>query len=106
MLGGLDDLEAILMKQPVDERGDCATREILLPEIQTAMQTCERAGIEAHFNLSDIFELSLARPELEAARHSTRGQPQGRAGRLPVVGKTLHRRRRRHRGAGPLRTRS
>jgi exopolysaccharide biosynthesis polyprenyl glycosylphosphotransferase len=33
-------------------------------QIQTAIQTCERAGVEAKY-LSDVFQLSLARPRFE-----------------------------------------
>jgi exopolysaccharide biosynthesis polyprenyl glycosylphosphotransferase len=66
MLGGLDDLEGILMKQPVDGVMIALPAKTRYPEIQAAIETCERAGIEAQVNLSDIFELSLAKPQLEA----------------------------------------
>ena len=64
MLGGLDDLEAILMKQPVDEVVIALPAKSCYDQIQTAIQTCERAGVEARY-LSDIFQLSLARPRFE-----------------------------------------
>ena len=66
MLGGLDDLEEILMKQPVDEVVIALPAKTCYEEIQTAMQTCECAGVEAQYDLSDIFNMSLASPHLEA----------------------------------------
>jgi exopolysaccharide biosynthesis polyprenyl glycosylphosphotransferase len=65
MLGGLDDLEAILMKQPVDEVLIALPAKSCYDQIQTAIRTCERAGVEAKYR-SDIFQLSLARPQFEA----------------------------------------
>jgi exopolysaccharide biosynthesis polyprenyl glycosylphosphotransferase len=65
MLGGLDDLEAILMKQPVDEVLIALPAKSCYEQIQTAIRTCERAGVEAKYR-SDIFQLSLARPQFEA----------------------------------------
>jgi exopolysaccharide biosynthesis polyprenyl glycosylphosphotransferase len=64
MLGGLDDLETILMKQPVDEVMIALPAKSCYAQIQTAIQTCERAGVEAKY-LSDVFQLSLARPRFE-----------------------------------------
>lgn len=64
MLGSLDDLEGILMKQPVDEVLIALPAKSCYDQIQTAIQTCERAGVEAKY-LSDVFELSLARPNFE-----------------------------------------
>lgn len=64
MLGGLNDLEAILMKQPVDEVVIALPAKSCYEQIQTAIQTCERAGVEASY-LSDVFQLSLARPRFE-----------------------------------------
>ena len=65
MLGGLDDLETILMKQAVDEVLIALPAKSCYDQIQTAIRTCERAGIEAKYR-SDIFQLSLARPQFEA----------------------------------------
>jgi exopolysaccharide biosynthesis polyprenyl glycosylphosphotransferase len=65
MLGGLDDLEAILMKQPVDEVLIALPAKSSYEKIQTAIHTCERAGVEAKYR-SDIFQLSLARPHFQA----------------------------------------
>src|ERR1019366_7037713 len=64
MLGTLEDLEGILMKQPVDEVLIALPAKSCYDQIQTAIKTCERAGVEAKY-LSDVFELSLARPRVE-----------------------------------------
>jgi exopolysaccharide biosynthesis polyprenyl glycosylphosphotransferase len=65
MLGTLDDLERILMKQPVDEVLIALPVKSCYDQIQTAIRTCEQAGVEAKY-LSDIFALALAHPEVEA----------------------------------------
>jgi exopolysaccharide biosynthesis polyprenyl glycosylphosphotransferase len=65
IIGTLDDLERILMKQAIDRvlitlpGGSCHA------QIQTALTTCERAGVEAQCYISDIFDLSVAKPRLE-----------------------------------------
>lgn len=64
MLGTLNDLESILMRQPVDEVLIALPAKSCYDQIQTAIQTCERAGVQAKY-LSDVFELSLARPNFE-----------------------------------------
>ena len=64
MLGTLDELEGILMKQPVDEVMIALPAKSCYDQIQSAIQTCERAGVEAKY-LSDVFEVSLARPKFE-----------------------------------------
>lgn len=61
MLGGLDDLEAILMKYPVDQVVIALPAKSCYDKIQTTIQTCECAGVEARY-LSDVFQISLARP--------------------------------------------
>jgi exopolysaccharide biosynthesis polyprenyl glycosylphosphotransferase len=65
MLGTLDDLENILMRQPVDEVLIALPAKSCYEQIQTAIKTCERAGVEAKY-LSDIFEVSIARPRFES----------------------------------------
>lgn len=65
MLGTLDDLEGILMKQPVDQVLIALPVKSCYEQIQAAIRTCEQAGVEAKY-LSDIFALSLAHAELEA----------------------------------------
>jgi exopolysaccharide biosynthesis polyprenyl glycosylphosphotransferase len=52
------------MKQPVDEVLIALPAKSCYDQIQTAIKTCERAGVEAKY-LSDVFELSLARPKFE-----------------------------------------
>jgi len=70
VIGTLDDLEGIVMKQPVDDVLITLSAETCHAQIQFAITICERAGVEARYLLSDIFELSLARPTVE---------PEGRA---------------------------
>jgi exopolysaccharide biosynthesis polyprenyl glycosylphosphotransferase len=70
MLGSLDDLEGILMKQPVDEVLIALPAKSCYDQIQTTIRTCERAGVEAKY-LSDVFELSLARPKFEPDDHAS-----------------------------------
>jgi exopolysaccharide biosynthesis polyprenyl glycosylphosphotransferase len=64
MLGTLDDLESILMTRPIDEVVIALPAKSCYDQIQTTIQTCERAGVEAKY-LSDVFELSLAKPRFE-----------------------------------------
>jgi exopolysaccharide biosynthesis polyprenyl glycosylphosphotransferase len=79
LIGSLEELEGILMRQPVDEVLIALPAESCHAQIQTVITTCERAGVEAKYLLSDIFELSLAKPRFE---------PQGNA---PVVSlKVVH----------------
>ena len=64
MIGGLHELEDILMKQRVDEVLIALPARSCYMEIQTAIRTCERAGVESKY-LSDVFEVSLATPQFE-----------------------------------------
>jgi len=64
MIGTLEELEGILMRQPVDGVLIALPAKSCYSQIQTAIGTCERAGVEAKY-LSDIFEVSLARPTFE-----------------------------------------
>lgn len=64
MLGGLEDLESILMKQPVDEVVIALPARSCYDQIQTTIQTCECAGVEARYP-SDVFQLSLAKSRFE-----------------------------------------
>src|SRR4029077_6104481 len=64
MLGEIVDLESILMGQPVDVVVIALPAKSCYEQIQTAIQTCERAGVEARY-LSDVFQLSLAKPRFE-----------------------------------------
>lgn len=65
MLGTLDELEGILMQQPVDEVLIALPVKSCYDQIQTAIRTCEQLGVEAKY-LSDVFALSLAHPAFEA----------------------------------------
>jgi exopolysaccharide biosynthesis polyprenyl glycosylphosphotransferase len=64
MLGDLDDLESILMNTAVDEVVIALPAKSCYEQIQTAIQTCERVGVEAKY-LRDLFQLSLAKPKVE-----------------------------------------
>ena len=64
MLGGLHELEGILMKHPVDEVIIALPAKSCYEKIQTALRTCERAGVEAKY-LFDVFESSIAKPRFE-----------------------------------------
>ena len=66
IIGGLEELETILMKQPVDEVLIALPAKSCYAQIQTAIAICERAGVEAKYFLPDIFELSVARPTFES----------------------------------------
>lgn len=65
MLGNLDELEEILMRQSVDEVVIALPAKSCYREIQAAIATCERAGVEAKY-LADIFTCSLAKPRFES----------------------------------------
>ena len=66
LIGTLEELEGILMRQPVDEVLIALPAKSCYAQIQTAIRTCERAGVEAKY-LSDIFEVSFARRTFEDA---------------------------------------
>jgi exopolysaccharide biosynthesis polyprenyl glycosylphosphotransferase len=65
IIGTLDDLERILMKQAIDRVLITLPGRSCHAQIQTALTTCERAGVEAQCYIADIFELSVARPKFE-----------------------------------------
>jgi Undecaprenyl-phosphate galactose phosphotransferase WbaP len=65
LLGSLDELDGILIKQPVDEVLIALPAKSCYNEIQTALKTCERVGIEAKY-LFDIFDFSRVRLNPEA----------------------------------------
>jgi exopolysaccharide biosynthesis polyprenyl glycosylphosphotransferase len=64
IIGSLEELEGILMKHPVDEVIIALPAKSCYEQIQVAIQTCERAGVEAKY-LFDIFQSSIARPRFE-----------------------------------------
>jgi exopolysaccharide biosynthesis polyprenyl glycosylphosphotransferase len=63
--GTLDDLEAILMRQPIDDVFITLPIKSCYGQIQSAIALCERLGVRAAY-LADVFESSLARPSLES----------------------------------------
>ncbi len=70
MLGGLDQLESILMNRSVDEVVIALPVKSCYDQIQSAIQTCERMGVEAKYP-PDVFQLSLARPRLETSESAS-----------------------------------
>jgi exopolysaccharide biosynthesis polyprenyl glycosylphosphotransferase len=70
MLGRLNELEGILMKHPVDEVIIALPAKSCYEQIQTAIRTCERAGVEAKY-LFDIFQSSISKPRFEPDDHSS-----------------------------------
>ena len=71
LLGGLGELEEIIMRRAVDEVLIALPAESCYAQIQNVITTCEQAGVEAKYLFSDIFELSLARPKLEADENAS-----------------------------------
>ncbi|HWE49991.1 MAG TPA: sugar transferase, partial [Bryobacteraceae bacterium] len=65
MLGGLEQLEGILMRQPVDEVLIALPARSCYTQIQNAIAICERSGVQAKY-LSDIFSVTQATPRLES----------------------------------------
>jgi exopolysaccharide biosynthesis polyprenyl glycosylphosphotransferase len=61
MLGSLDQLEQILMRQVVDEVIIALPIRSCYQHVQDALIVCERMGVEARY-LADVFEAKLARP--------------------------------------------
>ncbi len=64
-MGGLEELERILMRQVVDEVLVALPIRTHYEDIQRAIETCERAGVQATF-LVDVFQSTLSRPRLRA----------------------------------------
>jgi exopolysaccharide biosynthesis polyprenyl glycosylphosphotransferase len=67
LLGKLDQLESILMRQALDEVVIALPMRSCYGAIHSAIQTCERVGVRAKY-LADVFPASLATPRFEAAR--------------------------------------
>lgn len=67
MLGGLEELEKILMLQVVDEVLIALPIKSCYSQIQAAIQTCERMGVESKY-LADVFQCSVAKPRMENHR--------------------------------------
>jgi exopolysaccharide biosynthesis polyprenyl glycosylphosphotransferase len=71
-IGGLPDLERILMRQVVDEVVVALPIKSCYTEIQQVIHVCERTGTQLRY-LADIFDCTLARPSFD------------QAGEVPVV---------------------
>lgn len=68
MMGSLTELESILTNHVVDEVLIALPIKSCYNQIQEAIGTCERVGIECKY-LSDIFRVSHAKPHFERTRH-------------------------------------
>lgn len=64
LLGPLDSLDEILMRQAVDEVLIALPMKSCYAEIQSAIRTCDRVGVDARV-LFDIFQNNLAKPRVE-----------------------------------------
>jgi exopolysaccharide biosynthesis polyprenyl glycosylphosphotransferase len=74
-LGPLDRLEALLVREHVDEVYVGLPVKSHYPRIQETIRVCERLGVKAMYH-ADIFNTELARPLVEAAAVSPRVQLQ------------------------------
>jgi exopolysaccharide biosynthesis polyprenyl glycosylphosphotransferase len=72
LLGELDQLESILMRQVIDDVLITLPIKSCYEQIQQTIALCERLGVRAAY-LADVFQSSLARPSFEET------------GRVPVV---------------------
>jgi exopolysaccharide biosynthesis polyprenyl glycosylphosphotransferase len=72
VVGGLHELESILMRTAVDEVLVALPIRSCYEQIEQVLRVCERVGVESKY-LADVFEHALARPSYEPA------------GDLPVV---------------------
>jgi exopolysaccharide biosynthesis polyprenyl glycosylphosphotransferase len=72
MLGQLDQLESILMRQVIDDVLITLPIKSCYEQIQQTIALCERLGVRAAY-LADVFQSSLARPTFE------------QTGQIPVV---------------------
>jgi exopolysaccharide biosynthesis polyprenyl glycosylphosphotransferase len=68
MLGTLGDLEAILMRQVIDDVLITLPIKSRYGEIQNTIALCERLGVRAAY-LADVFQSSLGRPSFELSGH-------------------------------------
>ncbi len=66
-LGTLEELEALLMHQVVDEVLIALPIKSCYAEIQHAIEVCARVGVESRY-LADAFQVSVARRRLEEVR--------------------------------------
>ncbi|HMV46231.1 MAG TPA: sugar transferase [Blastocatellia bacterium] len=68
LIGGLDQLEDVLSSRVIDEVLIALPIKSCYNQIQQAIETCERIGIECKY-LSDIFNVSHAKPQVESNSH-------------------------------------
>jgi exopolysaccharide biosynthesis polyprenyl glycosylphosphotransferase len=64
LIGTLDDLEGVLTREPIDQVLIALPVKSCYSEIQTAIEVCERVGVEASY-YPDIFPVARARRELD-----------------------------------------
>ena len=62
LIGGLDDLEQVLMRHPIDEVLIALPIRSCYSQIEEVIRTCERVGVESKY-FADVFENAFARPE-------------------------------------------
>jgi len=67
LLGRLDQLESILMRQALDEVVIALPMRSCYSDIHNVIQVCERVGVRAKY-LADVFPASLATPRFEESR--------------------------------------
>jgi exopolysaccharide biosynthesis polyprenyl glycosylphosphotransferase len=60
ILGGLDQLEEILMRQVVDEVVITLPMKSMYAEIERAIYTCERVGVQSQYSM-DVFKTSVTK---------------------------------------------
>ncbi len=69
MIGGLDDLEEILMRRPIDEVLIALPIRSCYGEIEEVIRTCERVGVESKY-FADVFENAFAKARFDASNGS------------------------------------
>jgi exopolysaccharide biosynthesis polyprenyl glycosylphosphotransferase len=63
-LGSIDELDAVLMRQPVDVVLIALPQRSRYAQIQRTIELCEEAGVQVKY-LADAFRVSLARPSFD-----------------------------------------
>ena len=92
MLGTLDDLEALLAGNAVDQVLITLPVKSCYDAIQQAISTCERVGVEVQY-LSDVFSVSVPKSALSPRRRAGRHACHLRRRRLPAGRQARLRRR-------------
>jgi exopolysaccharide biosynthesis polyprenyl glycosylphosphotransferase len=88
LLGGLDDLERILMHNAIDEVFIALPIKSRYTEIQRVMESCERVGVRAK-HLADLFENTACVSEVEDDRVSLVAAPPAPEGWRLVAKRTI-----------------